>query len=982
MGGLSLPAKLYTLGITFAGLALAGWQLAPAMGQFLWLWIALTPLAFYTLLRKTPETEIPHQRTISLLMIGVGLLLFFIPQASPLEESASTWIGLALIAAATHILKEEGPTGRSSYQISFVVYGFTFVWLGVPATAFVIIVAHVLEYAFGGYYDWYVQSFNIGNYVLSIGTAGLILGLVRTGPEIHNIAGTFGIVLGLAGFTLLNHLLVGMVLKSARGQSFAESGIFGFLTLMIDYGLLCIGAVAALEWSHNPSSIIVSLIPLYLIYSTLRLPALERKADTDPKTGLFNARYFNASVRQELERAQRFERPMSIVMADLDLLRNINNNYGHVAGDVVLKGVADIIRGTAREYDLVARFGGEEFAVLMPEMEARHVLPLVENMRQAVAAAEFAVSTSVSPIKATMSFGVAGRSGDDQTIEELVHCADVALYQAKANGRNQTVIFGDKTLAHGIAAPAEGELAELGPPTPRILEFADKGSVSQQEGRILDGSGVSRQPSSAAASEPEAKVPSSTPSSLKKPISGVTPPPRWQVQAFIGGVSAIALILVALLIPTGSEPNWLGLALFVGAALLTEAMSVEIYVRDTAVSTSAALLVAGALLFGPIGAVVLGIATAIPPAVKNRSGVSRLLFNASNFTIGNYLCVLLVLLVGVPLEELSLISQFVLAIGAAGIVYLSTTLMLAGVVSANTGQALSEVWTLRFRWLAPYYIAMGVVATALLFSYSAAGPLGIIVIMVPLFMLRFSQAQYLDHTKALVSRLRENNRELTEQAAEITLLNEELLLTLAHSADLRDPYVMEHSKHVSRYAELVARELNLSGERIDQIRKAGLLHDIGKLGIPEKILFKPAKLSEDEYETVKVHVEIGADLIFRCHSLHGLIPSVKHHHERYDGRGYPAQLSGEEIPLEARILGLADAVEAMASDRPYKTAMSAWEILAEVRRNAGLQFDPRVVQAFERVLQKNGEAVIVNSARNVDAEPGWAAGNGSPVFAS
>jgi diguanylate cyclase (GGDEF)-like protein/putative nucleotidyltransferase with HDIG domain len=780
----------------------------------------------------------------------------------------------------------------------------------------------------------------------------------------HIPSGTLGIVLGLGGFTLLNHLMVGVVLRLARGQSFSESGVFGFLTLMIDYGLLCIGAGAALEWTHNPSSIIVSLIPLYLIYSTLRLPALERKADTDSKTGLYNAAYFNAHVRQELERAQRFERPMTIVMADLDLLRNINNNYGHVAGDVVLKGVAEIIKGKAREYDLVARFGGEEFAVLMPEMEPHEALPLVEEMRLAIHNADFPVSTSVKPIKATMSFGVAGRSGSAQTLEGLVHHADVALYKAKAAGRNQTVLFGGNSMLSPIAV-AEGDiLAADGPPTPRRLEFAEDNG---------------REPVSSPKPEPEQNPVPAEPAPLAA-AGAQAPPPRWQVNAYIGVVALVAAALVVTMFSFSADLDWLGLALFVGAALLTEALSVEIYVRDTAVSTSAALLVAGAMLFGPLGALVMGVATAVPSVIKNRSGFSRLIFNASNFTIGNFLCVLIISLAGTPLEQLGLMAQFAITIVAAAVVYLSTTVILAGVVSANTGQRHAEVWTLRFRWLAPYYIAMGVVSSAILFSYSAAGPLGVIIIIVPLFMLRFSQAQYLDHTKALVSRLRQNNKELTEQAAEITLLNEELLLTLAHSADLRDPYVMEHSKHVSRYAMLVAQELDLPAERVDQIRKAGLLHDIGKLGIPEKILFKPDKLSQDEYERVKVHVEIGADLIFRCHSLHGLIPSVKHHHERYDGHGYPAQLAGEEIPLEARILGLADAVEAMASDRPYKTAMTPKEILAEVKRNAGLQFDPLVIRAFERVLQRQGESVIVNSARNVESAPAWKTDNGVPVL--
>ena len=253
------------------------------------------------------------------------------------------------------------------------------------------------------------------------------------------------------------------------------------------------------------------------------------------------------------------------------------------------------------------------------------------------------------------------------------------------------------------------------------------------------------------------------------------------------------------------------------------------------------------------------------------------------------------------------------------------------------------------------------------FSYHTAGLMGILIVLIPLLILRFSQKQYIAHTEKLVKQLRTTNQELRIQAEEITLLNEELLLTLAHSVDLRDPYVLAHSKNVARYAVLMATEMGLSADRIELIRKAGLLHDIGKLGISESILFKPAGLTDEEYQMIKEHVNIGADLIYGCHSLRMLIPFVKYHHERYDGRGYPTGLAGKNIPLEARILNIADAVEVMASDRPYKKAMPPADILSEVKRCAGTQFDPEVVDAFCRVMDKQGHSVIVNSARSVEA---------------
>jgi putative nucleotidyltransferase with HDIG domain len=233
-------------------------------------------------------------------------------------------------------------------------------------------------------------------------------------------------------------------------------------------------------------------------------------------------------------------------------------------------------------------------------------------------------------------------------------------------------------------------------------------------------------------------------------------------------------------------------------------------------------------------------------------------------------------------------------------------------------------------------------------------------------MLHFSQRQYIKATKSMVDQLNENNQILSNRNQEVQRLNDELLLALASTIDLRDPFVVEHSRHVARYAALMAQELGLSQARIHLVYQAGLIHDIGKLAIPEAILFKPGKLTPDEYEVIKEHVTVGADLLDDFHSLQSVAKFVRYHHERYDGSGYPDRLASEEIPLEARILALADAVEAMASDRPYRPGSSVAAIVREIQHEAGAQFDPRVVAAFVTLVQHNGDAIVVNSARNIE----------------
>jgi putative nucleotidyltransferase with HDIG domain len=183
---------------------------------------------------------------------------------------------------------------------------------------------------------------------------------------------------------------------------------------------------------------------------------------------------------------------------------------------------------------------------------------------------------------------------------------------------------------------------------------------------------------------------------------------------------------------------------------------------------------------------------------------------------------------------------------------------------------------------------------------------------------------------------------------------------------MRDPYVGGHAAQVAIYAVGIAKELGLPSERIELVRQAAYLHDIGKLAIPEAILHKPGRLTEIEYEFIKKHTDIGADLLASTEGLKHLAPFIRHHHERWDGAGYPLGLKGDEIPLEARILNVCDSVETMASDRPYHRGKSMREIIAEVERCAGTQFDPAISETFVNLaLKKVGSPFVINSARSV-----------------
>ncbi len=177
------------------------------------------------------------------------------------------------------------------------------------------------------------------------------------------------------------------------------------------------------------------------------------------------------------------------------------------------------------------------------------------------------------------------------------------------------------------------------------------------------------------------------------------------------------------------------------------------------------------------------------------------------------------------------------------------------------------------------------------------------------------------------------------------------IYALAATVDAKDHYTRSHSKKVNEYAVALAEALNLEPQEISRLETCALLHDIGKIGISKEILNKPGKLTAEEWEAIKVHPQLGATIVSQARQLAPCIPGILHHHERYDGSGYPKGLKGEDIPLEARILAIADAFAAMASDRLYSGALPYEEALEEIKHGAGKQFDPNLVEVFLSIVK-------------------------------
>lgn len=175
------------------------------------------------------------------------------------------------------------------------------------------------------------------------------------------------------------------------------------------------------------------------------------------------------------------------------------------------------------------------------------------------------------------------------------------------------------------------------------------------------------------------------------------------------------------------------------------------------------------------------------------------------------------------------------------------------------------------------------------------------------------------------------------------------LQALTAAIDAKDRYTRGHSERVSHLSTLLAKEIGLSDEEAERIRIAGLVHDVGKIGVPENVLCKQGRLSDPEFDAIKRHPQIGFGILQDIPPLRDVLPGVLHHHERWDGRGYPSGLSNEQIPLQARIIAVADTFDAMSSTRSYRPAMPREKVLAELQRCSGSQFDPSLIPAFLRI---------------------------------
>ncbi|ASJ56068.1 hypothetical protein BP422_22495 [Brevibacillus formosus] len=221
------------------------------------------------------------------------------------------------------------------------------------------------------------------------------------------------------------------------------------------------------------------------------------------------------------------------------------------------------------------------------------------------------------------------------------------------------------------------------------------------------------------------------------------------------------------------------------------------------------------------------------------------------------------------------------------------------------------------------------------------GPLTLIPMMIAFITISYVFHHYYD-----------NLQRLQQKVEEVKSFNHNFLTTMAASIDARDRYTSGHSQRVAYWGREIARDIGLAERKVEDVYIGGILHDIGKIGIEDEILNKKGKLTPEEYDKIKQHTVIGYEIILQAGMFNELLPAIRSHHERIDGRGYPDGLAGDEIPLMARILAISDAFDAMVADRPYRKGLPVEEALQEIRRGSGTQFDPILAEHFIRIVQR------------------------------
>jgi len=382
---------------------------------------------------------------------------------------------------------------------------------------------------------------------------------------------------------------------------------------------------------------------------------------------------------------------------------------------------------------------------------------------------------------------------------------------------------------------------------------------------------------------------------------------------------AAGLFLVSLPIP-----DWVGLRhllLFVALAAVAEYWTISIS-SSSSMSLSFTVHLAAGILFGPAAAAIIAIAgILITDAAIRRCAAVRVSFNVAQMASATMLASLAYLALGGS-PSLDLLAD-ALPVAVASLVYLLVNNTLVSIVLGLTGRSFAQEWVESSRDIVLPYLSMGPLGALVAYAYVST-PWSVLY-FIPLVLVIYNGFRLF-----------------------VTLQHEtdHALVALADSIDKRDQYTYQHSMRVARLSGEIAEAMGLTPRDVELLIAAARVHDLGKIATDNRVLFKQSSLTPDERRLIQAHPAEGGELAGRFSMFSQGRRFIRHHHERWDGKGYPDGLAGEDIPQGARVIAVADSYDAMTSDRPYRKALPHEVALVELRRGAGTQFDPVIVDAF------------------------------------
>ena len=379
--------------------------------------------------------------------------------------------------------------------------------------------------------------------------------------------------------------------------------------------------------------------------------------------------------------------------------------------------------------------------------------------------------------------------------------------------------------------------------------------------------------------------------------------------------------------------DWTTLAVLALLSAICESLPAPLNSDNARVSLSYAAGLASVVLLGPAGAAMVGASAMF--AVRRGTGVIKRLFNGGQFALAGYLAGVVYTATGgdIGMPTNGSFPGIVAPYAYAVVTYVAANLLLIGGVLVLTKQA--PLWGFRWRPIGNLLVgqlAYGTFGLLVAAPWGLIGPFSAILVLLPMLLARWAFEQSSAQQKA--------------HAATIA--------ALCQAVETKDYYTRGHSERVSRGSAMIAQSIGMRPERVNAIRYAGMLHDVGKLGVPTKVLQKAGDLTEEEYAAIQLHPMRGLEIVREIGFLDEALAGIMHHHERMDGKGYPMGLAGEEIPEFARVISVADAFDSMTSTRSYRPARSIEEGIAELRRSAGTHFDPALVEAFIAAVGADG----------------------------